>query len=57
MSVFDVLGRRVQTVGDARYPAGDLSLPLRADGLAPGVYFVRVTDGTASTSTAFTVTR
>ncbi len=57
LDVLDALGRRVQTVGDARYPAGEAHFSLALDGLAPGVYFVQVATGLRTEAASFTVIR
>jgi hypothetical protein len=43
--MFDVTGRLVRTLVDAQLPAGDHSAMVRADGLNPGVYWVRLQAG------------
>jgi len=45
VEVFDLLGRRVHQLVDADHPAGWHELALAADGLASGVYLVRMTAG------------
>ncbi|GAB5536217.1 MAG: hypothetical protein Rubg2KO_24660 [Rubricoccaceae bacterium] len=45
VEVFDILGRRVRQLDDAHRPAGWHDLTLDADGLASGVYLVRMTAG------------
>jgi hypothetical protein len=45
IAVFDVLGRRVETVVDASSTAGRAQRTLRTGGLAPGTYFVRMQVG------------
>jgi hypothetical protein len=51
LSVFDVRGRRVATLVDAVQSAGVHTIPWPVDGLAPGLYLVRLrtTDGTRVT--------
>ena len=51
VDVFDVLGRRVQTLFRGTMESGQSrTLSLSADGLVPGVYFVRMNgDGTSVT--------
>jgi|GEM_PF-5036160 len=46
VDVFDVTGSRVATLVDRVQEAGPKSLPWNAEGLASGVYFVRVQAGT-----------
>jgi hypothetical protein len=41
IDVFDVLGRRVETVVDGVYSAGTHRATFHADGLVSGVYLVR----------------
>jgi hypothetical protein len=41
VALFDVLGRRVRTLAEAARVAGDHRLAVHAEGLAPGLYFVR----------------
>lgn len=48
--MFDVTGRQVRTLVDAQLPAGDHSAMVRADGLTPGVYWVRLQAGAVSTT-------
>jgi hypothetical protein len=43
--LYDVSGRLVRTLVDAQLPAGDHSAMVRADGLRPGVYWVRLQAG------------
>ena len=40
ISLFDVLGRRVRTLADGRYPQGTHDLAFETDGLPAGVYVV-----------------
>ncbi len=48
--VLDVRGAVVRTLADGLHAAGEHALPWRDDGLAPGVYFVRVDrDGQSAT--------
>lgn len=44
-ALYDVTGRRVQSLHAGVAPAGPLTLSVRGDGLAAGVYAVRVTTG------------
>ena len=46
--VFDVLGRKVATLANGRYPAGRYSFTFDGTNLASGVYFYRLTAGTYS---------
>ena len=41
--VYDILGRKVATLADGRFPAGTYSFPFDGTGLASGVYFYRLT--------------
>ena len=43
--LYDLSGRLVRTLVDAQLPAGDHSAMMRADGLNPGVYWVRLQAG------------
>jgi len=43
--VYDVSGRQVRVLADGRYSAGFHSFTFKADGLASGVYFYRLTAG------------
>jgi hypothetical protein len=43
--VYDVLGRRVQTLATGRYPAGTHQVRWSTRGLASGVYFIRFAAG------------
>ena len=46
ITIYDQLGRPVQTVVDSRFEPGYYEIPFRAHGLASGIYFYRlVTDG------------
>ena len=42
LDVLDVLGRRVALLASGRQPAGEMAVQWRADGLAPGLYLVRL---------------
>lgn len=57
VAVYDVLGRRVQTVWDGTLTAGRHTLRLSAEGLAPGLYVVRLEAGATSSSVRLTVLR
>lgn len=46
VEVYDLLGRRVETLADAPRAAGTHRLPLDAEGLPPGLYLVRTAVGT-----------
>lgn len=51
LAVYDITGRVMDTVVDSEMPAGGHSLTVSAEGLATGLYFVRLThDGSASTA-------
>ena len=45
LKVFDIRGREIITVVDAKYPAGGHAVRFDASGLAPGIYFYRVRMG------------
>jgi hypothetical protein len=45
LEVYDVLGRKVATLADGRYPAGKYSFTFDGTNLASGVYFYRLTAG------------
>jgi photosystem II stability/assembly factor-like uncharacterized protein len=47
IELFEVTGRRVQTVVDRVFPAGSHAVPVGGDQLASGVYFARATAGSA----------
>ncbi|MGN8226840.1 T9SS type A sorting domain-containing protein [Gracilimonas sp. BCB1] len=42
LEVFDILGRKVQTLVSEKLPAGTYNIPFRAGSLASGVYLYRV---------------
>ena len=48
LEVYDVLGRRVATLANGRYPAGTYSFTFDGVSLASGVYFYRLTAGANS---------
>jgi len=50
ISIFDVMGRRVETVFDGVMTAGDHSVVWKADRYSSGIYFARLTDGKKSDS-------
>ena len=50
LAVFDVVGRKVDTISSGEMPAGAHSLVWQPDELASGVYFLRLTSG-AETAT------
>lgn len=45
VALYDVLGREIAVVHEGVLPVGEHPLTLRADGLAPGTYHVRLTAG------------
>jgi hypothetical protein len=45
VSMFDLLGREIRIVRNERFGAGDHSLVIAADGLASGMYVIRVSTG------------
>lgn len=45
VDVFDLIGRHVSTVASGRHTAGSHQVRFQADGLAPGIYIVRLTAG------------
>lgn len=45
VTLHDVLGRRLRHLAAGAHPAGLHAVPLRADGLAPGTYLVRLRHG------------
>lgn len=51
VAVFDALGRRVALLHDGPLAAGAYPLTFDAQALPPGLYVVRVTDGSGGTST------
>ncbi len=51
LEVYDLLGSKVATLANGRYPAGKYSFTFSANGLSSGVYFYRLTAG------CFTATR
>ncbi len=51
LEVFDILGRKVATLANGRYPAGKYAFPFDGTNLASGVYLYRLTAG------KFTATR
>lgn len=55
--LYDVTGRRVRTLFDGAAPAGPLTIELRADGLAPGVYAVRAITGASLSEARVVVAR
>ncbi|PEN11469.1 hypothetical protein CRI94_15670 [Longibacter salinarum] len=55
--VFDVLGRRVQTVTDAQETSGEKTVTLSSDRLAAGVYFIRLEAGDTIRTERMTVVR
>jgi hypothetical protein len=57
VEVFDTLGRRVAVASDGEAPAGTRAIPLRVDGLAPGVYVVRLTTGREVTARQLVIVR
>jgi hypothetical protein len=57
LAVYDVLGRRVAVLADAVQPAGPHEATLNAEGLASGVYLVRLTTPTGRQTQRLTVVR
>lgn len=57
LSVTDALGRTVAVLADEAWPAGERTLPVAVDGLAPGVYVVRLEAGARSATRLLTVVR
>jgi len=45
ITIYDQLGRPVQTVVNSRYEPGYFEIPFRAHGLASGIYFYRLVTG------------
>jgi hypothetical protein len=45
LKVYDIRGREIRTVADAKYPAGEHAVRFDASGLAPGVYLYRIRMG------------
>ncbi len=48
LEVFDILGRKVATLADGRYPAGKYAFTFEGTNLASGVYLYRLTAGSFS---------
>ena len=57
LEVFDILGRRVATLANGRYPAGKYSFTFNANGLASGVYFYRLKAGSYSATMKMVLVR
>jgi hypothetical protein len=57
LGVYDVLGREVAILADARYPAGKYSFTFNAKGLASAVYFYRLTAGNFRATKAMLLVR
>jgi hypothetical protein len=57
IAVFDVLGRRVETVVDASSTAGRAQRTLRTGDLAPGTYFVRMQVGSTVRTERLSIVR
>lgn len=55
--VYDLLGRQVAVLNEGTRSAGSHDVTLDAGALAPGVYLVRLTTGSASATTRMTVVR
>ena len=51
VAVHDALGRRVALLHDGALRAGSYTLTLNANGLPPGLYLIRATDGRGVTAT------
>ncbi|MCP4580144.1 MAG: T9SS type A sorting domain-containing protein, partial [candidate division Zixibacteria bacterium] len=45
LDIYDVLGRKVQTIHNGNQPAGSHSLIWNADGFSSGMYFYKITAG------------
>lgn len=45
LDIYDILGRKVQTLWDGRQTAGEHSVIWDADGFASGAYFYKITAG------------
>ncbi len=48
LDVFDILGRKVATLADGKYPAGKYTFAFDGTNLASGVYLYRLTAGSSS---------
>ncbi len=57
LRLFDVLGREVATLSDARRPAGEMEVVLPLASLPSGVYFVRLDAGAHTETRPITVLR
>ncbi len=57
VDVVDMLGRRVAQIAEAPRSAGEVRLALPTDGLAPGLYVVRVRTSEGMASTRLVLTR
>jgi hypothetical protein len=45
LKVYDIRGREISSIADAKYPAGEHALRFDASGLAPGIYLYRIRMG------------
>ena len=50
LDIYDILGRKVQTLLDNNQQAGEYRVIWNADGVGSGVYFYRLTTGSNSIS-------
>ncbi|MEM1057059.1 MAG: T9SS type A sorting domain-containing protein [Bacteroidota bacterium] len=57
LDVFDVLGRRVATLAEGAFAAGEATVDFPADGLPSGVYVLRLEAGDAQQTLRVTVVR
>ena len=57
LAVYDVLGRKVATLGDGRFPAGKFSFTFNANGLASGVYYYRLQAGSSTATKSMLLVR
>lgn len=45
LELYNTLGIRLETIASQRFPEGTRLIEWNADGLAPGIYLIRLTDG------------
>jgi hypothetical protein len=45
LDIYDILGRKVETLYEGNQQAGEHSVTLHVDGFASGMYFYRLTAG------------